>query len=325
MTMAEDRDLSGRTVVVTGADGFVGRHACARASELGAVVRRVTRGGAGKETYAVGAIDGETEWSRILDGAHAVVHLAARVHLRKDLSPDPLAEYRKVNVGGTRRLAEAAARAGVRRLVLASSIGVYGRESPRPLDEATPTRPASSYARSKLEAEQELLLSASATSIEPVIVRAPLVYGPGDPGNLPRLIRLVATGLPLPLRLARGRRSLLYVGNFADLLTLCVSHPAAAGEVFVASDGEDVSTAELVRLIAKKMGRSVALIPVPRRFLMLGARAVGDHLDVVRLFGSLTVDSGKVRRRLGWQPPHTLEEGLAAAIRGLAPETKPSC
>lgn len=307
-------DLSGRIVLVTGANGFIGTHLCAHLEALGASVRRATRAAAGRDTFAVGDIGGETDWGEALAGADTVFHLAARAHLAKDTAADPLAEYRRVNVDATRGLAESANAAGVRRFVLLSSTAVLGQESDQALDESALPRPQTRYGRSKLEAEDALLQVAATGTLEPVIVRAPPVYGPGNPGKFQRLISGVRTGLPLPLARASNERSWLFVGNLTDLLVVCAVHPAAAGETFLASDGEDVSTAQLTRMIGSAMGRRVVLLPVPRWLLVGAARAVGKSRDIRGLFAACAVNSHKARELLDWEPPYSLAQGLAQTV-----------
>lgn len=322
-------NLDGRVLLVTGANGFIGQHTCAHLAARGALVRRATRLGGQKDsaargivpedTIAVGDIDESTDWSQALEGVDTVVHLAARVHVTKDPSPSPLAEYRRVNVAGTRRLAEAAVAAGVRRLVLLSSTSVVDQDS-IDLDETAPPRPKTPYGHSKHEAEQALLEVAASTTLEPVIVRAPPVYGPGNPGKLNRLARLVATGLPLPLGAVNRPRSWLYVGNLVEFLALCVVHPAAARETFLVSDGRDLTTAELVRLLGEAMDRRVVLVPVPEWLLKLGIRAVGMSGDITRLFSTRTVSTRKAEKLLAWASTYGVEEGLAATVRAPSME-----
>ena len=245
-----------------------------------------------------------------------VVHLAARVHVMHDNAADPLHEFRRVNVAGTAALARAAAALGVRRLVFVSTAKVNGEStSGRPFAEGDPAAPQDPYAVSKWEAEEALRSVTATTGLEVTIVRPPLVYGPGVRANFLRLMLLVARGLPLPLPDTNNRRSLIGVENLADCLVRCVSHPGAANQTFMVSDGEDVSTRELIAGLARALGRSARFLPVPEFAVRLAARLVGKEAAVDRLLGSLVIDSGKARQTLGWKPPVTLDSGLAATAR----------
>ena len=309
-------------VLVTGATGFVGRALVPLLAERGhwvrAAVRTAVRTGGvavpqAADTIAVGTIGPDTDWSRALDGIDAVAHLAARVHVMADKAADPLAAFRDVNTAGTRLLAEAAVAAGVKRLVYLSSVKALVDESqPRPLDAATPADPHSPYGISKLEAEQALADIAGGSGLEVAVIRPPLVYGPGVAGNFRSLLRLVASGAPLPLGSLDNRRSLIYVGNLADAVELCLRHPKAVGGHFLIHDGQALSTAELVRAIGIALGRPARLIPVPVALLALGARLTGRHAVFDRLAGSLEVDDSLLRDTLGWRPPHDPAAGLRA-------------
>lgn len=308
-------------ILVTGANGFVGRALCAVLAERGHLVVAVVRPGraapARTEAAVVGDLDGDTDWSKALHGVDAVVHLAARVHVMRDEADDPLAEFRRVNVAGTRRLAEQAAAAGVRRLVFVSSVKVNGDNSPgRPFTDADPPAPPDAYGLSKHEAEMALAAVAAATGLETVVVRPPLVYGPGAAGNFRVLLDAVRRGLPLPLAAVRNRRSLVFVGNLVDALALCAEHPAAAGRTYFVRDGEDVSTAQLFRLLARALGRPARLWPLPPALLRAAATLLGRTAAADRVLGSLQVDDGALRLSLGWRPPFTLAEGLALTVSG---------
>lgn len=312
--------MTAPTILVTGASGFVGRALLPRLVADGhrvhAAVRRPDSGlPAGVDPVAIGDLTAQPDWRSALAGADAVVHLAARAHVLDERSPDAFALYRAANTLPTLRLAEAAAATGVRRLVFISSVRVHGsRTAGAPFDEASPLAAEDPYGRSKAEAERGLAEIARASSLEVVVLRPPLVYGPGVRGNFARLARLVARGVPLPFGAVRNRRSLVYVGNLVDAIVQSLTHPAAAGRTFMVSDGEDVSTAELVRRIARALGRSPRLVPVPPTLLRAAGALAGRREDVARLLGDLVVDSTLLRRTLGWTPPHTLEEGLAATM-----------
>jgi nucleoside-diphosphate-sugar epimerase len=273
------------------------------------------------DSVVVREIGPETEWEAALQGVDCVVHLAARVHTLRETATDPLAEYRRVNLEGTRRLAAAAASHGVSRLVFVSSIKVNGEASERPFTESDPAHPEDAYACSKWEAEKALAQIGAQTGLEHVILRPPLVYGPGVGANFARLMQWVARGVPLPLGAVDNRRSLLYVGNLVDAIRHCLHHPAAVGRTYLVSDGEDVSTPELVRRIARAMEVAPRLLPVPVSLLRLAAGAIGRRHEIERLVGSLQVDSSAIRRQLGWLPPVTMQEGLAETVRWFRTRT----
>jgi UDP-N-acetyl-alpha-D-quinovosamine dehydrogenase len=306
------------TALVTGATGFVGRALCRRLLESGtrvvAGIRQQAKLDEGVTPVVVGEIDETTDWSRALSGVDVVFHLAARAHVLHETAADPLAEFRKTNVAGTERLARSAAAAGVRRLVYVSSIGVNGlyTKEGKKFSEADVPQPHNAYALSKWEAEQALTRIADETELEVVIVRPPLVYGPGAPGNFAQMLAVVAKGVPLPFASVHNCRSLIYVGNLADALVACATRPAAAGQTYLASDGEDVSTPELLRQLAGALGVPARLFPCPPALLRLAGRLNGRHEQMERLLGSLQVDSGKIRRELNWLPPYTLQQGLQA-------------
>jgi len=315
-----------RRVLVTGSDGFVGRALCARLADTGAPVRCALMDPLEKadahdqaaieilqplECTTVGDIGPSTDWAGALDGVDAVIHLAGRAHVLHETASDPLSEYRRTNAQGTERLAGSAVSAGVRRLVFISSIGVHGTVSGNaPFTEDTGINPDKDYAVSKWEAECALRQIAETSGLEVVVIRPPLVYGPWVRGNFVRLLGWAYKGVPLPLGGVRNQRSFIGLDNLVDVLIRCVASPAAAGQTFVVSDGEDVSTAGLIRRIAKGLGRPSRLIAFPEAPLRLAARLLGRGVDAERLFGSLTVDSGKVRRVLGWAPPVSLDEGI---------------
>jgi nucleoside-diphosphate-sugar epimerase len=300
-------------VAVTGATGFIGRTLVARLAAAGTAVRAVVREPAGLsgDVARVGDLGPDTDWTSALRGIEAVIHLAARVHVLGYGARDPLDAFRRANVLGTERLARACAEAGVRRLVFVSSIKVNGDTTTgRPLTESTPPAPSDPYSVSKSEGERALREVARATGLEGVVVRPCLVYGPGVKGNLARLLGAIHRGLPLPFGSIRNHRSLVGVENLCDLLERCAVHPRAAGETFLASDGTDVSTPELVRALASGMGRPARLVSVPRPVLGFGAGLIGARAAWERVCGSLQVDSAKARAVLGWTPDPATEAGL---------------
>jgi UDP-glucose 4-epimerase len=302
-------------VLITGASGFVGSALVSELSGAGHTVIPAVRRAAGlPNEVLVGEIGPATEWGRALAGTEAVVHLAARVHVMRDEASDPLAEFRKVNTEGTLNLARQAAQAGVKRFVFISTIKVNGEGRDAPYRETDVPAPEDPYALSKWEAEQGLHRIAQETGLEVVILRPPLVYGPGVKANFLRLIQTVARGWPLPLGAIRNRRSLLYLGNFVDAIRLCVEYPGAAGQTFLLDDGEAVSTPELIRALASAMGQPSRLLAVPVGVLETAGILLGKRAAVERLTGSLHVDSSAIRSRLGWVPPNTLQQGLAATV-----------
>lgn len=253
----------------------------------------------------------KTDWSAALASQQVVIHAAARAHVMKDLMADPLAEYRKVNVEGTLNLARQAADSGVKRFIFISSIGVNGNTNTAPFTAEEVPSPTEFYAQSKWEAEQGLQKIAHNTGLDVVVIRPPLVYGPGAPGNFGSLVNWIEKGIPLPLGAIHNKRSLIALDNLVDLIVTCIHHPAAANQVFLAADGEDISTSDLLRGVARAMGRPARLLPIPASLLQFGATLLGKKAMAQRLLGSLQVDITKAREVLGWQPPLTVEQGLA--------------
>jgi len=247
-----------------------------------------------------------------LAGMHAVVHLAARVHVMNETAVDPLGEFRRANVDGTLQLARQAAACGVRRFVFVSSIKVNG-EKGRFTEEDAPA-PDDPYGVSKLEAERGLRQLSSDTGMEVVIIRLPLVYGPNVKANFRRLVQAVRRGIPLPLGGVRNRRSLIALDNLVDFVVVCLTHPAAADETFLVSDGEDLSTPDLVRRLARAMGRPARLFPVPASVLLAAAAMLGRRHVARRLVDSLQLDIAKARQLLGWTPPISVDEGLRRVV-----------
>lgn len=302
-------------ILITGAGGYIGA-ACVRAfADAGWTVRAASRAGvaaaAGVETVRIDRLDGGTSWSDHLQGVDVVLHLAGVAH-RPDTAA---ATYREVNVEATRQLATAAARAGVSRFVFVSSIAVYGRGAGADtIDEATPTAPTDAYGQSKLDAEQAIARAAEGHAMTWVVVRPPLVYGPAAPGNYRRLVGLVRSGLPLPLSAARAPRSYVGLDNLVSALVCVATHPAAADQCFVVTDGEDVGTAQLIRWIAEGMGRAPRLWWVPEALLRLGAAAAGRGGDAARLLDPLRIDSRRIRDALGWQAPVPARDGVRRSV-----------
>lgn len=271
----------------------------------------------GLETVPVGDIDGATNWAPALRGVDVVIHLAGRAHQFGAAAEDD-AGFTRVNVDGTERLARAAAAVGVRRLVLVSSVKVNGEQSlERPLTERDDPHPAGPYGRSKLAAERVLATVRRETGLSTVVVRTPLVYGPGVKANFLAMLRAVDRGVPLPLGSVNNTRSLIYVGNLADALLACAEHPNADGRTFFVKDADDVSTAELLRRIGRALGKNARLVPVPSGLLGSVARLIGRGDAAVRLLGSLAVDASAIRESIGWVPPFGMDAGLADTARWL--------
>lgn len=305
---------------MTGASGFVGSAVCdavvSAGSECIAAVRKADTQtfASAARPVAVGGINAGTQWAQALAGVDVVIHCAARAHIMKDHSADPLKKFREVNVDGTLSLARQAADVGVKRFIFISSIGVNGSSGKMPFLTGDVPNPTEPYAMSKYEAEIGLRRLSDDKGFELVIVRPPLVYGPSAPGNFGSLLRWVAAGVPLPLGSIHNRRSLVGLDNLVDLITTCVDHPSAGNQVFLVSDGEDVSTTQLLQRLAIAMNRPARLIPVPAALLRFAAIMLGKRVMARRLLGSLQVDITKTRETLGWNPPVSLDEGLRRCI-----------
>jgi UDP-4-keto-D-QuiNAc 4-reductase len=305
-------------ILVTGANGFVGRGLCDLLRERGCTVRAALRSRAAAgaplaadEVVEIGDLGPRTEWVEALERVDAVVHLAARVHVMRETETDPAAAFARVNIAPTLALAQAAAGSGVRRLVYVSTVKVNGeRTNGNPFSEDDLPSPEDAYARSKREAEVGLLEIARKSSLEVTVVRPPLVYGPRVKGNFLSLLDWAYRAAPLPLALARAQRSLIGARNLASALAECATHPKAANETFLVSDGEDLSTSELLRRTAAALERPCRLLPFPAAALRAMAGLTGQRAAVSRLMDSLRVDSGKIRRFLGWRPPASVDEQL---------------
>lgn len=309
---------TGKTVLVTGANGFIGKAVCSdmasRAYRVRGVVRHKQRMASqgGFECLSMDEVDANTDWSGALDGVDSIVHLAARVHLMRETAANPLAEFRRTNVDLTLNLARQAAAAGVRRFVFISSIKVNGEVTPvgQPFNAEDVPRPTDPYGISKYEAEQGLLALAAETGLEVVIIRPVLVYGRGVKANFHAMMDWLVKGVPLPLGALPNRRSFVALANLADLIAICVQHPAAANQVFLASDGEDLSISGLLRRTGAALGKPARLIPIPVMMLRAGARLVGQEAVMQRLCDSLQVDISKTQRVLGWEPPVDVDDAL---------------
>jgi nucleoside-diphosphate-sugar epimerase len=310
------------SILITGANGFIGTALCKQLRQNGDTVLGAVRTlGAQSdchETIEVGAISSETNWRVALESIEQVVHLAARVHVMNEKSDDALDKFRLVNVEGTANLARQAAAAGVKRFVYLSSVKVNGESTTpgHPYTAADTPAPEDPYGVSKHEAEQVLHQIASDTGMEVVIIRPPLVYGPKAKGNFMLMMRWVGRGIPLPFGSIRhNRRSLVALDNLVDLIATCLKHPVAANQTFLISDGEDLSSADLLQRLGYAQGIRTRLFPMPVAMLELGASVLGKLGIYKRLCGSLQVDIKKTHELLGWTPPLSVDEGLSKVGR----------
>lgn len=317
--------MSTRRILLTGGTGWVGGALLKALHEnhhdtMTAV--RVASAKADAQGVVIGSLDESPVWPQELNNREVVIHLAARVHVMKETTSNPMRVFRAVNTTGTLSLARLAARAGVRRFIFVSSIKVNGEstETGHPFTAADTPASQDAYGISKMEAEQGLRQIAKETGMEVVIVRPPLVYGPGVKANFASLMRAVQRGIPLPLAsVTHNRRSFIALDNLVDLLVTCIDHPAAANQTFLVSDGEDLSTADLLRRLGHAMDKPARLFPVPPSLLQLGANLLGKGDMAQRLLGNLQVDISHTRDTLNWSPPISVDEGLRRAVSGLTP------
>ena len=302
-------------ILVTGANGFLGRALSMELKKRQKTVRGVLRSDAREGEVEVGDIGPNTNWASALTGVDAIVHTAARVHVMDKQVDDAPGRYREVNVEGTLNLASQAAAAKVKRFIFISSIKVNGESTLpgkpfKPDDQANPEDP---YAVSKWEAEVGLNQMANETGMEVVIIRPPLVYGPGVKANFQRMMQWINDGVPLPLSWIDNKRRLVAIDNLVDLIITCIDHPAAANQVFLAGDAEELSAAELAKCIGKALGKPARLFPFPVSLLSLAARLLGKKSLVQRLTESLQVDISRAGELLAWKPPVSLEQGMRKA------------
>ena len=314
-----------KKICITGANGFIGKTLCkslkAPDNHIRGFVRAMDLYNNSSETeyISVGDIGSKTNWKDHLNGFDCIIHSAGLTHQMSSVKD--INVYNLVNIGGTKCLAEQAAEAGVKRLVFLSSVKVNGESTDQinmkqKFSYEDKPNPQDLYAKSKLGAEKSLWEISSITGLEVVVVRLPLVYGNGVKGNLKRLIKLVKSGIPLPLSLVKNQRSMIGIDNLIDLLVQCIDHPKANGKTFLASDGEDLSTPELIKLIATSMGRKASLFPLPISLLKFLSSIFGKSEEMNRLIGSLRVDNSYTKDILNWTPPVSVEEGIRRMVQG---------
>lgn len=304
--------------LLTGADGFIGGYLAQFLSKRGYAVLPAVRSNRKLErATVVGEIDANTDWTSALQGCTSIVHLAGMAHV-PNKEKDQTEQFRLVNTDGTLNLARQAVAAGVKRLVFISSIGVNGNQTfDQPFDVDSTPKPHSLYASSKYEAELGLKEIGSSGKIEIVVIRPPLVYGANAPGSFGQLVRSIKRGLPLPLgAVTKNRRSFVSLENLSSLITLCLEHPNAANQTFLVSDGEDISTADLLSRLSLAMGQSSRLIAVPTKLIEIGASILGKKNLAQQLIGNLQVDIKNTHKLLNWTPPQSLNEGLKIAVSG---------
>ena len=304
------------SILVTGASGFIGKALIQKLTYLDRPVSAVVRQSSHSECISIGEISADTDWSTFVKDQDYIIHTAARVHVMKEKSVESLSAFRKVNVDGTLKLAGQAASAGVKRFIFLSSIKVNGEFTlpDRPFIAEDSPSPEDPYGQSKFEAEQGLIKLAMETGIEVVIIRPPLVYGPGVKGNFANMMRWIEKGVPLPLGCIPNQRSLIALDNLIDLIITCIDHPSAANQIFLASDGQDLSTTALLREVAHVMNKPCRLLPIPPSLLNFAAKITGKQAVAQRLLASLQVDISKNEALLGWKPPISVTEGLRCCV-----------
>ncbi len=309
-------------ILVTGGSGFLGRGIVNSLKkdhhDLVMTSRRdITPLEEGVEVVNAGELNDSTDFSTAMGGVGVVIHTAARVHMMADDSPNPLREFRSVNVDGTLNLAKQAANHGVKRFIYISSIKVNGEETSvgKPYVEKITHVPVDPYALSKYEAERGLLAIMKESGMEVVIIRPPLIYGPGVGANFESMISILNRGMLLPLGAIKNKRSLISIYNLIDFIRVCISHPNAGGQVFLVSDGHDVSTTELLRTILRALGKRNTLVPIPHNLVVFVSTALGKKSLVERLCGSLVIDISKSRKLLGWEPKYSFEDEIKKTVR----------
>lgn len=308
--------MNSMTILLTGVTGFLGSAITLQLSQQGYSLTTAMRCidhtiPSIIQQKFIGDLLPNTDWTEIFNNINTIIHLAARAHILKDQATNPLATFRETNTYATLNLAQQAANAGVRRFIFISSIGVNGNQTyAEPFTAEDTPNPAEPYAQSKHEAEIGLRQIAIETGMEVVIIRPPLVYGANAPGNFGQLIKIVARGIPLPLGNIHNQRSLIALPNLIDLITTCIDHPAAVNQTFLVSDGEDLSTTELLQRLSHALGKPAHLLPIPQSWLETTLTLLGKRAIAQRLCGNLQVDISKTRDLLGWTPPISVDEAL---------------
>jgi nucleoside-diphosphate-sugar epimerase len=307
-------------LLITGANGFLGRYLCEEAKNVGFLVRAATRVpfsfSEGIVNFVTGNIDANTDWTKPLLNCDVVIHLAASVHVMHNNKIDSLNEFRRVNVLGTKQLAKSAAMNGVKRFIYVSSIHVNGlfTDNNNSFSEEDIPKPCNNYSISKWEAEIVLKAISEESNLEIVIIRPPLIYGLGAPGNFDQILRILKKNIPLPFLKVKNKRDFIYVKNLVSALLICTKHPKAAGQIYLVCDGQAVSTANLIKILSKALGNSVKLFGVPLWILRLIGKTIGKSSEIEKLLGSLQINSSKIRSDLGWTPPYKLQEGLNESV-----------
>lgn len=310
-----------KRILVTGASGFIGQSLCKTLSETGKSVLAIVRNLNYKLLYEniehvkVEDINYQTNWKEIIKDVDCIIHCAGIAHINYKPKKNSLNLYHSINIDGTKQLAEQAASLGVRRLIFLSSIGVNGLNTKKYFSNTDAPNPTEEYAMSKYEAEKVLIDVSKNTKLEVVIIRSPLVYGKSSPGNIKRLIKLINLGVPLPLDKIQNKRSFIGIDNLVDLLIKCIDHPKAMGKTFLASDNEDLSTTELIKLIASSMKKKVRLFYVPLFLLKFFGTLINKRKEINKLVGSLRIDNSYTKETLDWKPIVSVEEGIKRMVQ----------
>lgn len=311
-----------KKILVTGASGFIGQSLCKTLSESGKLVLGVVRSFNSNllnnniKYVKVKDINFQTKWENIIKNVDCVIHCAGIAHIKNKSKNNLLNLYRSTNTEGTKQLAEQAVKLGVRRLIFLSSIGVNGLSTRKFFSNSDIPNPIGDYAISKYEAEKILIEISKHTELEVVIIRSPLVYGESNPGNFKRLIKLISLGIPLPLNNIKNKRSFIGIDNLVDLLIHCIDHPKAIGKTFLASDDQDLSTTELIKLISLSMGKKVRLFSVPILLLKFIGLLFNKTEEVNKLVGSLRINDTYTKETLNWKPPISVKEGIRRMVQG---------
>ncbi|HHF7348534.1 TPA: SDR family NAD(P)-dependent oxidoreductase [Legionella feeleii] len=320
--------MSNKIILVTGASGFIGQELVKTLGQNGYEVRATVRSESALRSvsqlkkqlqldeltiYNLGELTAETNWDKVIQGVDTIVHCAARAHILRETSDNPLETFRQINCQATEHLAKEANRLGVKRFIFISSIGVLGNTShANPFNENSQPNPQVPYAQAKWEAEQRL--KQLATNMELVIIRPPLVYGPGVKGNFEKLLNLVNKGLPLPFGKVKNRRQFIGVANLTDFIARCVEDAQAANQLFLVADREVVTTTQLLQQLSKAMGKKTVLLPIPHKVLEWGFRRIGKTKLADQLLNNLEINSDKAKTLLAWEPPYTMKEQLQQMV-----------